>query len=147
MFDIGTKAQGFAIYLVGLERCVVLRAMSDAFEGKRPFIDQERKMIMLHDNVQPHVMKETQDHIFALGNWELLPHAARNPDMAPSDYYLFRSLQHHLADTHFVRFEEIRKCIDDFIASKPASFYRQGIRKLPERWQKVVDTNGEYFAD
>ncbi|KAL6254104.1 hypothetical protein P5V15_014724 [Pogonomyrmex californicus] len=48
--------------------------------------------------------------------------------MAPSDYYLFRSLQHHLADTHFVRFEEIRKCIDDFIASKPMSFYRQGIR-------------------
>ncbi|KAL6268123.1 hypothetical protein P5V15_001213 [Pogonomyrmex californicus] len=55
--------------------------------------------------------------------------------------------KHHLADTHFVRFEEIRKCIDDFIASKPVSFYRQGIRKLPERWQKIVDANGEYFAD
>jgi len=23
----------------------------------------------------------------------------------------------------------------------------QGIRKLPERWQKVIDANGEYFVD
>ncbi|EFN76549.1 hypothetical protein EAI_03327, partial [Harpegnathos saltator] len=45
---------------------------------------------------------------------------------------------------HFVTLEEIRKCIDDFIASKPVSFYHQGIRKLPERWQKVIDANGEY---
>jgi len=67
--------------------------------------------------------------------------------MAPSDYYLFRSLQHHLIDTYLVRFEEIRKCIDNFIASKPVSFYRQEIRKLPEKWQKIVDANGEYFAD
>ncbi|KYQ51098.1 hypothetical protein ALC60_09804 [Trachymyrmex zeteki] len=31
--------------------------------------------------------------------------------------------------------------------SHATSFYRQGIRKLPKIWQKVVDTNGEYFAD
>jgi len=79
-----------------------------------------------------HVAKATQDHIFALG-WEFLPYAAYSADMAPSDYYLFQSLQHYLADTHFVRFEVIRKCIDDFIASKPMSFYRQGIRKLSEK--------------
>jgi len=103
-------------------------------------------VILLHENARPHVAKTTQDHILAL-SWELLPHAAYSSGMALSDYYLFRSLQHHLADTDFVRFAEIRKCIDDFIALKPVSFYRQGIRKLPERWQKVVDANGEYFVD
>jgi len=65
--------------------------------------------------------------------------------MVPSDYYLFWALQYHLAD--YVRFEEIRKCIDDFIPSEPMSFYRQGILKLPEKWQKVIDANREYFAD
>jgi hypothetical protein len=101
---------------------------------KRPFTDQgSRKVILPYDNARPHVPKATQDRIFALG-WELLSHAAYSPDMASFDYHLFRSLQYHLSDTHFVEFEEIRKCIDDFIASKLVSFYRQRIRNLPERW-------------
>jgi len=106
--------------------------LSDALEEKRPFIAQgRRKVILLHDNARPHVAKATQDHIFAL-DWELLLHATYSPDMMPSDYYLFRLLQHHLAGIHFVRFKEIRKCIDDFIASKPVSFYRQGIASYPK---------------
>jgi len=125
-----------------------LTNLNDALEVKRPFTGQgRRKVILFHDNAPPHVAKATQDHIFALGR-ELFLHAAYNPDMAPFDYYLFRSLEHHLADTHFVRFEEMRNCINDFIASKPVNFYRQGIRKLPERWQRIhVDANGDYFAD
>jgi len=61
--------------------------------------------------------------------------------MAPSDYYLFRSLQYHLADTHFVRFEEIRKCIDDFIASKLVSFYHQKIQaSYPKDGKRLMQT-------
>jgi len=110
-----------------------LTNLNDVLEEKSSFTGQGfREVILLHDNARPYVAKTTQDHIFALG-WELLPHTAYSLDMAPSDYYLFRSLQHHLANTHFMTFEEIRKCIDDFIALKPVSFYREGIRKLSER--------------
>uniref|UniRef100_A0A1I7WJ15 Methyltransferase n=1 Tax=Heterorhabditis bacteriophora TaxID=37862 RepID=A0A1I7WJ15_HETBA len=27
------------------------------------------------------------------------------------------------------------------------SFLREGIRKLPERWQKVIESEGKYFDD
>jgi len=59
-----------------------LTNLSDALEEKRPFIGQEfRKVILLYDNARLHVAKATHNHIFALG-WELLPHAAYNPNMA-----------------------------------------------------------------
>jgi len=85
-----------------------LTNLSDTLEEKRPFTGQGRKVILLHENARPYVAKATQDHIFAFG-WEFLLHATYSSDMAPSDYYLFRSLQHHLADIHFMRFGEIRK--------------------------------------
>jgi len=155
-FDIDAKAQypfqeNFALYLMGLyygykgvlyyellqsDEIITadcyqqqLTNLSDALEEKRPFTGQgRRKVILLHKNVRLHIAKAIQDYIFALVCE--LPHAVYSPDMALSDYYLFRSLQHYWADTYFVRFEEIRKCIHDFIVSKPVSFYRQGICKL-----------------
>jgi len=84
-----------------------LTNLSDAFEKKWPFTGQgRRKVTLLHDNARLHVAKATQDYIFVSG-WEFLPHAEYSPDMAPFDCYIFRSLQQHLADKHFVRFEEI----------------------------------------
>jgi len=84
-----------------------LTNLSDVLEEKRPFTGhRRRKIILLHENVRPHIAKATQDHICALG-WELLSHSMYSANIVPSDYYLFRSVQHDLADTHFVRFGEI----------------------------------------
>lgn len=79
--------------------------------------------------------------------WKILPHAAYSPDLAPSDYHLFRSLQHHVADSHFTSVEEVEKNIVEFIDSKQPSFFRSGIRQLPERWQKCVESKEDYFED
>jgi len=35
--------------------------------------------------------------------------------------------------------------IDDWIASKDETFFRRGIHMLPERWKKVVTSDGHYF--
>ena len=44
---------------------------------------------------------------------------------------------------HF--FRRNRKLAPKWIASKDESFFRDGIRKLPERWEKVVGSDGQYF--
>jgi len=38
----------------------------------------------------------------------------------------------------------LQKSKIDWIASKDESFFRNGIRKLPERWEKIVG-DGQYF--
>ncbi|KOC62877.1 Mariner Mos1 transposase, partial [Habropoda laboriosa] len=79
--------------------------------------------------------------------WEILPRAAHSPDLAPSDYRLFRSLQRHLTDAKFETYRDVNNSIADFIRSKPQSFFRKGIRQLPEIWNKCIASNGDYFQD
>ena len=44
--------------------------------------------------------------------WEVLPHPMYSPDVASSDYQLFRSMAHDLAHQHFCSYEEVKKWID-----------------------------------
>ena len=79
--------------------------------------------------------------------WEVLPHPPYSPDIAPSDYHLFRSLQHLLNDKTFTDMNALRNGESEYFASKPASFYRKGIENLRQRWAKVVDNEGNYIID
>ena len=101
-------------------------------------------MILLHDNARPHVARVVKTYLETL-KWEVLPHPPYSPDVAPSDYHLFRSMAHDLAEQHFRSYEDVKKWIDSWIASKDEKFFRRGIRTLPERWEKVVASDGHYF--
>ena len=50
--------------------------------------------------------------------WEVLPHPPYSPDIVLSDYYLFRSMPHGLANQQFHSYEDIEKWLDLWIASK-----------------------------
>ncbi|KAG5324276.1 MOS1T transposase, partial [Pseudoatta argentina] len=116
-----------------------------ALKEKRPLYAQRHdKVILLHDNARPHVAKPVKTYLETL-KWEVLPHPPYSPDIAPSDFHLFRSMAHSLADRRFHSYEEAQKWIDSWIASKDMSFFRRGIHVLPERWEKVVSSDGQYF--
>jgi len=59
-----------------------------------------------------------------------------SPDLAPSDYHLFSSMDHALAERHFDSYEDVRKWLDEWFVSKDEEFFWHGIHKLPERWEK-----------
>ncbi|GFX83155.1 mariner Mos1 transposase [Trichonephila clavipes] len=98
----------------------------------------------LHGNARPHVAKVVKTYLETL-KWEVLPHPLYSPDLAPSDYHLFRSMAHGLADQHFRSYEEVKNWIDSWIASKDNQFFQRGIRTMLERWKKVVASDGQYF--
>jgi len=54
-------------------------------------------------------------------------------------------MTHDLFEQHFTSYEDIKNCIDDWIASKDEAFFRRGIHMLSERWEKVVASDGHYF--
>ena len=88
-----------------------LNKLNNSLLQKRPAIaSNRRKVILLHDNARPHVARVVKDTLLQL-EWEVLPHPAYSPDIAPSDYHLFRSMQHGLAGTRFRSAEEVpKKC-------------------------------------
>ncbi|KAG5325771.1 MOS1T transposase, partial [Pseudoatta argentina] len=94
--------------------------------------------------LRPHVAKPVKTYLETL-KWEVLPHALYSPDISPSDFHLFRSMAQGLADRRFYSYEEAQKWIGSWIASKDMSFFRRGIHVLPERWEKVVESDGKYF--
>lgn len=117
--------------------CEQLDEVQKALKGKQD------RVYYLHDNARPHVAKIVYQKLKDFG-WTVLPHPAYSPDIAPSDYHLFRSLQSHLNDLAFHDRNDLRAWLSKFFASKPPEFYRKGIMSLPDRWQQVVDNNGIY---
>ena len=95
------------------------------------------KIILLHDNARPHITAPVKTYLETL-KWEVLPHPPYSPDIALSDYHLFRTMTHDLSEQHFTSYEDTKNCIDDWIASNDEAFFRCGIHMLPERWEKVM---------
>jgi len=67
--------------------------LSHALREKRPKYEQRHdKVILLHDNARLHVAKVVKKYLETL-KWDVLPHSPYSPDIAPSDYWLFRRMQ------------------------------------------------------
>ncbi len=123
-----------------------MQRLNEVLLQKQPVLANQKGVILLHDHSRPHVAKLTQQKIEQLG-WEVLGHPPWSPDLAPSDYYLFRCLRHHFCNKHYEDFGEIKADLNAFFELQSASFYKRGIELLPARWAKVVENNGDYIVD
>jgi histone-lysine N-methyltransferase SETMAR len=80
-------------------------------------------------------------------DWEILPHSPYSPDLAPSDYHLFRSLSSNLHGVSLNDNARLQNWLDIFFMAKPADFFMSGFENLPECWGAVVNNGGEYIVD
>jgi histone-lysine N-methyltransferase SETMAR len=73
--------------------CQQLRRLEEAIHQKRP--GRRHGVILQNDNTRPLTANMTKAAIQEL-DWEILSHPPCSPDLAPSDYHLFRSLSSNL---------------------------------------------------
>lgn len=124
-----------------------LDRMHAALVLRYPALVNRKRVILQQDNASPHTANTTKEKIRELNSIELLPHPAYSPDLAPSDFHLFRSMAHFLRGRSFANLEEVENGCREFFASKDKGWYRRGIQLLAERWIQCIEHNGLYFDE
>jgi hypothetical protein len=99
-----------------------------------------KDVLLLHDNSRPHTSLRTREAIAKL-EWTVLPHPAHSPDLAPSDYHLFRPVTNMLSGRHFADNNELKQSFRDVVRSRGQELYNAGIQSLTQRWQKCVEND------
>ena len=125
--------------MVGLEGSPLLRALSGksminskkycsqldqlkaALDKKRLELVDRKRIILHQDNARPHVFLMTRQKLLQLG-WEVLIHLPYSPDITPSDFHLFRSLQNSLNGKNFNSLEDCKRHLEKFFAQKDKKF-------------------------
>ena len=97
--------------------------LNDALIEKRlEWAKRHGKVILLHDNALSHTPKLAKDTLKLVG-WDILLAPLQSFDLAPSDYHLFASMGHTLAEQHFSMFEEVGKWLNECFAAKQKHFF------------------------
>ena len=78
-----------------------------------------KRALFQQENAKPHTARKTSNKIEELNYVEVLPHPAYSPDVAPSDYQLFRSMQHFMKGRRFESTDEVEEACQEFFDSKP----------------------------
>ena len=120
-----------------------LTKLNNAIEEKRPELTNRKGVVFHHDNARPHT---------SLGKnyWSLV-------GMFCHIHHIVLTL-HHLITfcfdlyktprmENFNNDDDIKSYLIQFFANKNHKFNERGITMLPERWQKVIDQNGQHITE
>jgi histone-lysine N-methyltransferase SETMAR len=121
----------------------ILRQLRQAIKLKRPGM-LTRGVLLLHDNAPVHKSKLAQAALRECG-FEQLDHPPYSPDLAPSDYYLFRQLKLPLRGRRFSDDSELKDAVEQWFSDQPSSFFYRGLESLKTKWDKCISIKGDYI--
>ena len=125
--------------IIGERYRTQLIRLKRAIAEKRPeYATRHKAIIFHHGNARLHVAITVKNCLENSG-WEVLPHPPYSPD------HYFRLMQNALIGIRFTSEQGIKNWLDSFLAAMAVQFFWDGIHKLPERWEKVIASDGQYF--
>ena len=101
-------------------------------------------ILLQQDNARVHTCKIAMDAVERNG-YELIPHPAYSPDLAPSDYFLFPNLKKDICGCHFWSNEEVVAAVEEWVKDKDPGFFSSGLMALEYRWSKCIILEGNYI--
>ena len=145
--------QGLAYYELLKRNEIITRSLStttDAFElsieGKTPAIWAETRQTDFATLQRSVICCKTGETYLETLKWEVLPH----PSYLHTRHFPFRLLLVPIDDTwpgwtalpFLWRCQKMDRPLDNL---KKLSFFQSGIYMLPEKWQKLMASDGQYF--
>ena len=79
--------------------------------------------------------------------YELIPHPANSPDLAPSDFFLFANFKKDIRECHFRSNEEVVTAMEEWVNGKDPDFFSSGLMALEHRWSKCITLEGDYIEN
>lgn len=121
---------------------LIERLRTTLLAKRRGRIDHE--VLLLHDNAPVHKSNAVQAAIRRV-NFIELNHPSYSPDIAPSDYHLFKRLKTFLRGKTFRSDDEVITTVENYLGDMDSDFFSNGINSLYDRWQRVVASEGHYI--
>ena len=112
----------------------LLDQLSNAIREKRRG-KLSKSVLLQQDNARVYTCKVAMDPV-ERNVYELIPHPAYSPDLAPSDFYLFPNLKEDIR--HFRSDEEVVAAVEEWFNGKDAEFFTSGLMALEHRCSKCI---------
>ena len=80
-------------------------------------------VLLQQDNAGVHTYKVAMDAV-ELNGYELIPHPAYSPDLAPSDLFLFPNLKKDIRGCQFRSDEEVVTAVEEWVNEKGSDFFQ-----------------------
>ena len=100
--------------------------------------------IIVHNNARSHSADAVTD-LLRRWQWEILEHPPYSPDMSPYDYDLFAKVIGSLRGTRYNTRYELIRTIGWWLWNINIDGHADGVRRLPNIWQKVIKKGGLYW--
>ena len=101
-------------------------------------------VLLQKDKARVHTCKVAMNAVER--NWyELIPHPAYLPDLAPSDVFLFPDLKKDIHGCHFWSDQEVVRAVEEWVNGKDPNSCSSGLMALEHHWSKCIIPEGNYI--